>query len=136
MLGVADRARVVDLFDKVMSGDIAAALNELDSQYAEGAAPEMVLTDLAGFVHLVTRMRIVPASAEDASLSEAERRAFERAAITPDPVPRDRVNAITLMIAPDRFARLAWAHYSARPDSCAFVAEIMRGTAPFDVLPP
>ena len=71
-----------------------------------------------------------------ASLSEAERRAFERAAITPDPVPRDRVNAITLMIAPDRFARLAWAHYSARPDSCAFVAEIMRGTAPFDVLPP
>ncbi|WP_436642236.1 DNA polymerase III subunit gamma/tau [Microbaculum sp. FT89] len=73
MLGVADRARVVDLFDKVMSGDIAAALNELDSQYAEGAAPEMVLTDLAGFVHLVTRMRIVPDSADDASLSEAER---------------------------------------------------------------
>jgi len=73
MLGVADRARVVDLFEKVMSGDVAAALNELDGQYAEGAAPEMVLTDLAGFVHLVTRLRIVPDSADDASLSEAER---------------------------------------------------------------
>jgi DNA polymerase III subunit gamma/tau len=73
MLGVADRARVVDLFETVMSGDIAAALNELDGQYAEGAAPELVLTDLAGFVHLVTRLRIVPESAEDASLSEAER---------------------------------------------------------------
>ena len=73
MLGVADRARVVDLFEKVMSGDVAAALGELDAQYAEGAAPEMVLTDLAGFVHLVTRLRIVPESADDASLSEAER---------------------------------------------------------------
>ncbi len=73
MLGVADRARVVDLFEKVMSGDIASALDELDGQYAEGAAPDMVLTDLAGFVHLVTRLRIVPDSADDASLSEAER---------------------------------------------------------------
>jgi DNA polymerase III subunit gamma/tau len=73
MLGVADRARVVDLFEKVMSGDIGAALDELDGQYAEGAAPELVLTDLAGFVHLVTRLRIVPESADDASLSEAER---------------------------------------------------------------
>ncbi|MEJ8570857.1 DNA polymerase III subunit gamma/tau [Microbaculum marinum] len=73
MLGVADRARVVDLFEKVMSGNAAAALEELGAQYAEGAAPELVLTDLAGFVHLVTRLRIVPDSADDASLSEAER---------------------------------------------------------------
>ncbi len=74
MLGVADRARVVDLFEQVMSGDIAAALTELNAQYAEGAAPDMVLTDLAGFVHLVTRLRIVPDSGEDAALSEAERK--------------------------------------------------------------
>ena len=74
MLGVADRARVVDLFEQAMSGDIAAALTELNAQYAEGAAPDMVLTDLAGFVHLVTRLRIVPDSGEDAALSEAERK--------------------------------------------------------------
>jgi len=74
MLGVADRARVVDLFEQVMSGDIAAALTELNAQYAEGAAPDMVLTDLAGFVHLVTRLRIVPDSGEGATLSEAERK--------------------------------------------------------------
>lgn len=73
MLGVADRARVVDLFEKVMSGDVAAAISELDAQYAEGAAPEMVLADLAGFVHLVTRLRLVPESAQDVSLSEEER---------------------------------------------------------------
>ena len=73
MLGVADRARVVDLFEKVMSGDVAAAIGELDTQYAEGAAPEMVLTDLAAFVHLVTRLRLVPDAAQDVSLAEAER---------------------------------------------------------------
>ncbi|TCT08831.1 DNA polymerase III tau subunit [Tepidamorphus gemmatus] len=73
MLGVADRARVVDLFEKVMAGDVAAAIGELDDQYAEGAAPEMVLTDLAGFVHLVTRLRLVPETAQDVSLSEVER---------------------------------------------------------------
>jgi DNA polymerase III subunit gamma/tau len=73
MLGVADRGRIVELFGHVMAGRIAAALDELDAQYAEGAAPETVLTDLAAFTHLVTRIRIVPEAASDVSLSPEER---------------------------------------------------------------
>ena len=73
MLGLADRTRVIDLFEHVMQGDVAAALSELRMQYDTGADPATVLTDLAEFTHLVTRLRYVPEAAEDASLSEAER---------------------------------------------------------------
>jgi DNA polymerase-3 subunit gamma/tau len=73
MLGLADRARVVDLFDHVMRGDAAAALAELAEQHAVGADPAVVLADLAAFVHLVTRLKLVPEAAGDASLTEAER---------------------------------------------------------------
>ncbi|MER8881539.1 DNA polymerase III subunit gamma/tau [Mesorhizobium sp. M0074] len=74
MLGLADRARIVDLFEHVMKGDVAAALAEFRAQYDTGADPAAVLTDLAEFNHLVTRLRFVPAAIDDASLSEDERR--------------------------------------------------------------
>jgi DNA polymerase-3 subunit gamma/tau len=74
MLGLADRARIVDLFEHIMKGDAAAALNEFRAQYDTGADPVAVLTDLAEFNHLVTRLRFVPSAADDASLSEEERR--------------------------------------------------------------
>jgi DNA polymerase-3 subunit gamma/tau len=73
MLGLADRARTIDLFEALMKGDMAAALTELREQYDTGADPAVVLSDLAEFTHFVTRMKIVPAVAEDVSLAEAER---------------------------------------------------------------
>ena len=73
MLGLADRARVIDLFDALMRGDIAAALRELRAQYDTGADPAVVLGDLAEFTHFVTRMKVVPAVADDPSLIELER---------------------------------------------------------------
>ncbi|MGV1952078.1 DNA polymerase III subunit gamma/tau [Agrobacterium vitis] len=73
MLGLADRARVVDLFGHIVLGDVAAALSEFNSQYEAGASPSVVLTDLADFTHLVTRLKYVPNGANDPSLSEVER---------------------------------------------------------------
>ncbi len=73
MLGLADRVRVVDLFEALMKGDIAAALKELREQYDIGADPGVVLSDLAEFTHFVTRVKVVPSVADDVSLSEAER---------------------------------------------------------------
>jgi len=74
MLGLADRVRIVDLFEALMKGDVAAALKELREQYDIGADPAVVLGDLAEFTHFVTRVKVVPAVAEDVSLSEAERK--------------------------------------------------------------
>ncbi|HEY4403225.1 MAG TPA: DNA polymerase III subunit gamma/tau, partial [Xanthobacteraceae bacterium] len=74
MLGLADRARTIDLFEAVMRGDLAPALAELRDQYDTGADPAVVLSDLAEFTHFVTRVKIVPAVAEDLALAEAERK--------------------------------------------------------------
>jgi DNA polymerase-3 subunit gamma/tau len=73
MLGLADRTRIIELFDALMRADVAAALKELRDQYDCGADPAMVLGDLAEFTHFVTRVKIVPALADDVSLTEAER---------------------------------------------------------------
>ncbi|MDP3896867.1 MAG: DNA polymerase III subunit gamma/tau [Mesorhizobium sp.] len=73
MLGLSDRARIIDLFESLMKGDIQAALAEYRAQYDTGADPAVMLTDLAEFNHLVTRLRFVPEAAGDASLTEDER---------------------------------------------------------------
>jgi len=73
MLGLSDRARVIYLFEQVMAGDIAAALAEMKEQYELGADPAVVMTDLADFVHYVTRLKYMPQAADDAALSQAER---------------------------------------------------------------
>lgn len=80
MLGLADRARVIDLFENVMSGNIAAALSEMKEQYDTGADPYVVLTDLADFIHFVTRLKYATADGpgamlgEGSALSESERK--------------------------------------------------------------
>jgi len=87
MLGLADRSRVVDLFDKLMAGDVTAALENYRDQYDAGASPVVVLSDLADLTHLVTRLKFVPEATEDASLTEIERsRGAELAATLSTPV--------------------------------------------------
>ena len=73
MLGLADRARIIDLLDAVLTGDVAKALEEFSSQCAAGADPVVALTDLAALVHWVTRLKLVPSASGDVSVSEAER---------------------------------------------------------------
>jgi DNA polymerase-3 subunit gamma/tau len=73
MLGLADRTKIIDLFEALMRADLAGALSEVREQYDAGADPAMVLGDLAEFTHFVTRVKVVPALADDVSLTEAER---------------------------------------------------------------
>ena len=73
MLGLADRARIIDLFELIMKGDIAGALKEFRDQYDAGADPIVILNELAEFNHLVTSLRFTPEIAADISLTEEER---------------------------------------------------------------
>jgi DNA polymerase-3 subunit gamma/tau len=75
MLGLADRAVVIDLFRAIMSGDIRSALEIFDRLYTDGAEPVAVLRDLANFTHLITRIRFVPDARQDADLPEELRQA-------------------------------------------------------------
>jgi len=73
MLGLADRTRVIDLFDSLVRGDIEAAFKEFREQYDTGADPVVVLSDLAEFVNFVTRVKIVPVTADNVAFGETER---------------------------------------------------------------
>jgi len=73
MLGLADRGRVLDLFDMILRGDAAGALTELSGQYADGADPMAVLRDLSEITHWVSVVKITPEAAEDPTISPEER---------------------------------------------------------------
>jgi DNA polymerase III subunit gamma/tau len=73
MLGLADRTRVIDLFDSLARGDIESAFREFRDQYDTGADPIVVLSDLAEFVNFVTRVKAVPATADNVAFGETER---------------------------------------------------------------
>ncbi len=73
MLGLGDRAKTIDLFERLLAGEIAAALAALRELYDAGADPETVMADLCDFTHLVTRIKVVPAAADDVSLTPDER---------------------------------------------------------------
>jgi DNA polymerase-3 subunit gamma/tau len=81
MLGLSDRGEVIALFERIMRGQIAEALEIVRALHQAGAEPADVLIDLAEFCHFVTRAKIAPAATEDPAVSEVEReRAQEFAA--------------------------------------------------------
>jgi DNA polymerase-3 subunit gamma/tau len=73
MLGFADRSAIIDLFEALMRGAVADALSGLKLLYDGGADPGQVLVELAEFVHFVTRLKLVPDTARDTAVTEAER---------------------------------------------------------------
>ena len=60
MLGLADRGRMLDLFENAMSGRIGEALGELKELHDRGADPLAVVQDLLEIVHFLTRVKIAP----------------------------------------------------------------------------
>jgi len=80
MLGVADKARVIDLFEATMAGDIAAAIALLEDQYNGGADPAQALIEMAEFAHLATRFKLAPETAGSSALTPEEKRRGQAAA--------------------------------------------------------
>jgi DNA polymerase-3 subunit gamma/tau len=78
MLGLADRGRIIDLFEALMRGQMAEALGTLKELHDFGADPSEVLAGIAEFVHLVTRLKLVPGAAQDVSLTPEERTRGQR----------------------------------------------------------
>ncbi|MGR3511269.1 MAG: DNA polymerase III subunit gamma/tau [Paracoccaceae bacterium] len=73
MLGLADRGRVMDLFEHIVTGNAAAALSEIGAQYADGADPLAILRDIAEITHWISVIRITPEAADDPTVSPDER---------------------------------------------------------------
>ena len=77
MLGLADRGRVLDIFEKLMGGKIAEALADLQGLYDAGADPLAVMQDLLETTHFLTRVKVAPAAQGffDGGSGEAKRAA-------------------------------------------------------------
>ncbi len=73
MLGIADRNLVFDLFETVLRGDAAGALDRMDSLYQGGADPLMVLHDLLDLTHFVTRLKLAPEAGSGDPLEDGDR---------------------------------------------------------------
>ena len=73
MLGLADRGRVMDLFEFIMRGQAEEALKELGSQYSDGADPIGIIRDLAEITHWVSVIKITPDAADDPTVSPNEK---------------------------------------------------------------
>jgi DNA polymerase-3 subunit gamma/tau len=86
MLGLGDRGRVLDLFEKLMGGNIADALGDLTQLYDCGADPLAVMQDLLETTHFLTRVKVAPGAEGFFGGGSAEaKRAAEMAAKLPVP---------------------------------------------------
>jgi len=77
MLGLADRGRVLDIFEKLMGGKISEALTDLKTLYDAGADPLAVMQDLLETTHFLTRVKVAPSAQGffDGGSGEAKRAA-------------------------------------------------------------
>ena len=77
MLGLADRGRVLDLFEKLMGGQMAETLADLKALYDSGADPLAVMQDLLEITHFLTRLKVAPSAQGffDGGSGEAKRAA-------------------------------------------------------------
>jgi DNA polymerase-3 subunit gamma/tau len=72
MLGLADRSRVLDLFERVMRGELEPALDRLSELYDLGAEPEAVVQDLLEITHWLTRIKVAPEAVHAFGVAEAD----------------------------------------------------------------
>lgn len=80
MIGLADRSQTFDLFEKLLAGKVDAVVQNLAEMYKNGATPLTVLQDLINITHLLAKVKIIPAFANDDSLSESEKEFCARVA--------------------------------------------------------
>lgn len=60
MLGLADRAKNLDLLEHALTGKTKEALEIMDYVHKNGGAPSVIIQDLLDLTHLLTRLRAVP----------------------------------------------------------------------------
>ena len=141
MLGLADRGRVLDLFEKVMGGKIGDALADLNGLYDHGADPLAVVQDLLEIVHFLTRVKVAPGAEGffDGSSGEAKRAAGMAAKLSVPSLTRAwqvllkgliEVRDATRPVAACEMALIRLAYAADLPPTDKLVRELLDGEAP------
>ncbi len=140
-LGLADRGRVLDLFEKVMGGEVPAALSDLGALYDSGADPLAVMQDLLEITHFLTRLKVAPAAQGffDGASGEAKRAAALAAQLSVPSLTRAwqmllkglfEVRDATRPIAACEMALIRLAYAAELPPADKLVKDILDGNAP------
>ena len=72
MLGIADRARIIDIVRLVIDGNKAKALDEAQEIFDLGADPKLVLQDMLEVIYLISRSKSFGKIENDLTVSESE----------------------------------------------------------------
>src|SRR5258708_19866320 len=70
MLGLADRSKVLDLFEKTVGGEGKGVGGAVGEMHDAGADPVVILQDLLELTHWVTRLKVAPEAGATAADSE------------------------------------------------------------------
>ncbi len=80
MLGLADRALILDVLENVMKGKPADALNIMDDLYKKGADPTVVIQDMLDLSHILTKHRALPQNKDASLMPKGEQERLENLA--------------------------------------------------------
>jgi DNA polymerase-3 subunit gamma/tau len=72
MLGLADRALILDLLENALKGKSAEALGIMEDLYKKGADPVVLMQDMLDLTHQLTKHRALPSAPNDAALPKGE----------------------------------------------------------------
>ena len=140
MLGLADRGRVLDIFEKLMGGQLAEALTDLGGLYDAGADPLAVMQDLLETTHFLTRVKVAPAAQGffDGGSGEAKRAADLAAKLSVASLTRAwqillkglfEVRDATRPISACEMALIRLAHAAELPPTDKLVKDLLEGGA-------
>ena len=73
MLGLAERSKIFDLLDKILTGNVTDSLNHYRNLYELGADVNMIFDDLLNVTHYITQIKISPNMKNDIYVPETER---------------------------------------------------------------
>ncbi|HTO42145.1 MAG TPA: DNA polymerase III subunit gamma/tau [Rhizomicrobium sp.] len=141
MLGLADRGRVLDLFEKTLGGQIAEALADLRELYDRGADPLAVMQDLLETTHFLTRVKVAPGAEGffDGGSAEAKRAADMAAKLSVPSLTRAwqmllkglfEVRDATRPIAAAEMALIRLSYAADLPPTDKLVRDVLDGAAP------
>ena len=80
MLGMADRALILDLLEHSLKGQSAEALAIMDDLYKKGADPVVILQDMLDLAHLLTKHRALPKMRDSSVMPKGEQERLENLA--------------------------------------------------------
>ncbi len=73
ILGLSDRGRIIGLFEALVGGNIAGALEQFNAMHNEGADPLALVKELCEITHWITLIKVSPDLIRDVTISPDER---------------------------------------------------------------